>query len=78
MRFAEPFSLKPGLSAEEKLEAERLMFNELTQSTLLASALYQYSDVDLYHSLPLGKFDRFVAPHQHDRGADQVIAIHWW
>ncbi len=32
MRFAEPFTLKENLSAEEKLEAERLMFLELTQS----------------------------------------------
>ncbi|KAK1234877.1 Hairy/enhancer-of-split with YRPW motif protein 2 [Marasmius sp. AFHP31] len=34
MRFAEPFSLAENLSAEEKLEAERLMFLELTQVCL--------------------------------------------
>lgn len=34
MRFAEPFSLSDNLSAEEKLEAERLMFLELTQVCL--------------------------------------------
>ena len=32
MRFAEPFALKEGSSPEEKLEQERLMFMELTQS----------------------------------------------
>ncbi|KAF9454182.1 DUF89-domain-containing protein [Macrolepiota fuliginosa MF-IS2] len=34
MRFAEPFKISDGLSAEEKLEAERLMFLELTQVCL--------------------------------------------
>ncbi|KAL7285571.1 LOW QUALITY PROTEIN: hypothetical protein ACG7TL_000675 [Trametes sanguinea] len=34
MRFAEPFKLKDGLSLEEKTEAERLMFIELTQICL--------------------------------------------
>ncbi|KAI9057000.1 DUF89-domain-containing protein [Trametes sanguinea] len=34
MRFAEPFKLKDGLSIEEKTEAERLMFIELTQICL--------------------------------------------
>ncbi|THV07455.1 DUF89-domain-containing protein [Dendrothele bispora CBS 962.96] len=34
MRFAEPFALSNNLSAEEKLEAERLMFLELTQVCL--------------------------------------------
>ncbi|KAI0322978.1 DUF89-domain-containing protein [Amylostereum chailletii] len=34
MRFAEPFTLSPNLSAEEKSEAERLMFLELTQVCL--------------------------------------------
>lgn len=34
MRFAEPFTLSDNLSAEEKLEAERLMFLELTQVCL--------------------------------------------
>lgn len=32
MRFAEPFKLKDGLTPDQKLEAERLMFKELTQS----------------------------------------------
>lgn len=32
-RFAEPFQHKKHLSGPEKLEAERLMFLELTQST---------------------------------------------
>ena len=35
MRFAEPFAYKPDQTPEEKLEAERLMFLELTQSMLL-------------------------------------------
>ncbi|KAK7058503.1 Hairy/enhancer-of-split with YRPW motif protein 2 [Paramarasmius palmivorus] len=42
MRFAEPFTLTENLSADEKLEAERLMFLELTQgesSHLLSRAL---------------------------------------
>ncbi len=65
MRFAEPFSLKPGLSAEGKLEAERLMFNELTQSTLMSHPSLLGS-LTLHYSLPLGQFDGFVSPHQHD------------
>ena len=35
MRFAEPFKITEGLSPEEKLEAERLMFLELTQGDCL-------------------------------------------
>lgn len=31
MRFAEPFKLPEAFSPEERLEAERLMFLELTQ-----------------------------------------------
>lgn len=31
MRFADPFKISDDLSAREKLEAERLMFLELTQ-----------------------------------------------
>lgn len=34
MRFADPFILSPNLGPDEKLEAERLMFLELTQGTL--------------------------------------------
>ncbi|ETW87126.1 hypothetical protein HETIRDRAFT_437750 [Heterobasidion irregulare TC 32-1] len=34
MRFVEPFSQSPSLSAEERLEAERLVFLELTQVCL--------------------------------------------
>lgn len=37
MRFAEPFAYKPDQTPEEKLEAERLMFLELTQSMLLVT-----------------------------------------
>lgn len=37
MRFAEPFTHKADVTPEEKLEAERLMFLELTQSTLLGT-----------------------------------------
>ena len=35
MRFAEPFA-QSGKSPEAKLEAERLMFLELTQGTILS------------------------------------------
>jgi hypothetical protein len=31
MRFAEPFKIADGLPADERIEAERLMFLELTQ-----------------------------------------------
>jgi hypothetical protein len=34
MRFADPFKISDDLSAQEKLEAERLMFLELTQGLL--------------------------------------------
>lgn len=37
MRFAEPFTHKADVTPEEKLEAERLMFLELTQSALLGT-----------------------------------------
>lgn len=37
MRFSEPFQHKPGLNDEQKLEAERLMFMELTQSAFYFS-----------------------------------------
>jgi damage-control phosphatase, subfamily III len=35
MRFADPFKISDDLSAQEKLEAERLMFLELTQGLLI-------------------------------------------
>lgn len=55
-RFVEPFKHKPGMTDEQKLEAERLMFIELTQST---SEFVRYLvDKELTsRSLPLGKFD---------------------
>lgn len=34
MRFADPFKISDDLSAKDKLEAERLMFLELTQGLL--------------------------------------------
>ena len=37
-RFVEPFKHKEGLSEPEKLEAERLMFLELTQSMWIDSS----------------------------------------
>jgi len=64
MRFAEPFRSTEGLSPEEKLEAERLMFLELTQGDCLFS-LNQISSL-ICASLPLGQFHGPVAPHQHD------------
>lgn len=39
MRFAEPFSLSENLSHDEKLEAERLMFLELTQGQRSTSSV---------------------------------------
>jgi len=60
MRFAEPFKLAGDLSPEEKLEAERLMFMELTQGTRLQ--LSEYPDPKLFPSLLVGQFNRpFVA-----------------
>jgi len=64
MRFAEPFKITEGLSPEEKLEAERLMFLELTQGDCLCF-LNQISSF-ICVSLSVGKFHRSVAPHQHD------------
>ena len=79
MRFAEPFALKEGSSPEEKLEQERLMFMELTQS------MFSYFPLAYPHrlrchvrSLSLGKLDGPVPFDQHDRGADQVIAVNRW
>jgi hypothetical protein len=42
MRFAEPFTPSPNLSDEEKLEAERLMFLELTQGLFSSACLEFY------------------------------------
>lgn len=44
MRFAEPFKIAEGLSAEEKLEAERLMFLELTQGKILPASSHNVAD----------------------------------
>ena len=79
MRFAEPFALKEGLSAEEKLESERLMFMELTQSQLMMfspPALFGMLMHGTHRSLPLGKFDGPLTAHQHDRRPDQVSAVY--
>lgn len=37
MRFAEPFKQPENISDQEKIEAERLMFLELTQGLCLTS-----------------------------------------
>ena len=77
MRFAEPFRSTEGLSPEEKLEAERLMFLELTQGDCLFS-LNQISSL-ICASLSLGKFHGSVAPPQHDWKTNQspVIDRRW-
>jgi hypothetical protein len=43
MRFAEPFA-QSGKSPEAKLEAERLMFLELTQGSILCSNIYMFTN----------------------------------
>ena len=63
MRFAEPFVLKDGLSAEEKLEAERLMFMELTQSMSASTPCQCLGRLRPGSSLPLGQLDGLVASH---------------
>jgi hypothetical protein len=55
MRFAEPFKLAGDLSPEEKLEAERHMFMELTQGARLS--LSEYPDPKLFPSLLVGQFN---------------------
>ncbi|KAJ3517874.1 hypothetical protein NLJ89_g225 [Agrocybe chaxingu] len=42
LRFAEPFKISDKLSADEKLEAERLMFLELTQGSYIVSDVPRY------------------------------------
>jgi hypothetical protein len=55
MRFAEPFKLAGNLSPEEKLEAERLVFLELTQGSCFL--LSDDQDHKRFSSLPVGQFD---------------------
>ena len=43
MRFAEPFA-QSNKSPEAKLEAERLMFLELTQGSILSSNIYMFAN----------------------------------
>lgn len=40
-RFAAPFKQRDGVSDDEKLEAERLMFLELTQGTKTATVAWE-------------------------------------
>lgn len=56
MRFADPFKISDNLSADEKLEAERLMFLELTQG-LSFSAHGLVPSYPKHRSLSLGKLD---------------------
>jgi len=44
MRFAEPFA-QSGKSPEAKLEAERLMFLELTQGSILPLNIYIFANL---------------------------------
>lgn len=76
MRFAEPFT-QSGKSPEAKLDAERLMFLELTQG-LQSSLMNVCANIDIHSSLPLGKFHRPFVAHQYDRGANQISSVHWW
>ena len=76
MRFAEPFKLAESLSPEEKLEAERLVFMELTQgSCFLLSDDYDHKQSS---SLPVGQFDRPFVTYQHDRRTNQSASVYWW
>lgn len=43
MRFAEPFT-QSGKSPEAKLEAERLMFLELTQGSILSLNVHMFTN----------------------------------
>jgi hypothetical protein len=43
MRFSEPFA-QSGKSPEAKLEAERLMFLELTQGPILCPIIYMFTN----------------------------------
>ena len=52
MRFVEPFKHKADLTDEQKLEAERLMFMELTQSKSIISEMK--ANDSLLCSLPMG------------------------
>lgn len=77
MRFAEPFKISDNLSDSEKLEAERLMFLELTQGTssrLVPLASTQHPALD---SVPVGQLYRSIALDQHDRRSDQGTPINW-
>lgn len=75
MRFAEPFKLAGDLSPEEKLEAERLVFMELTQGSCFLFSDYQ--DHKRFSSLPVGQFDRPLVTYQHDRRTDQSSSVYW-
>jgi len=53
-RFAETFKLEESLAPEEKLEAERLMFLELTQGTIFAASFMELVQLLIVSSLSLG------------------------
>jgi hypothetical protein len=46
MRFADPFKISDDLSPKEKLEAERLMFLELTQGPLTVLSVIFHPQVN--------------------------------
>lgn len=76
LRFAEPFKINESLSPKEKIEAERLMFLELTQGMLTVNAdcvpltCDSLSTFQCHHSLPVGKFNRSFPSDQYDRGSN--------
>ncbi len=54
MRFAEPFKISDNLSDSGKLEAERLMFLELTQGTSSRLVLLSSTQHPALDSVPVG------------------------
>lgn len=55
MRFAEPFKQMDGALDDERINAERLMFLELTQGTVLSTECVRKEDTDHNSSLFVGQ-----------------------
>jgi hypothetical protein len=78
MRFAEPFKIAEHLDEAGKLNAERLMFLELTQGQSSFFFGRKRAGLKSLCSLPLGKLHRFVSAHQYDRGSNQISPVDRW
>lgn len=76
MRFSASWKQAEGLSPEKMLEAERLMFHELTQGMFYYFCLCAF--LNSFSSLSMGELDRSFALDRHDRRGYQETSVYWW